>query len=80
MFNINDIDIETYQINMRNQGGHERPFWLSIPVPRNSKIKLKFTFSQFALAENYSGIKIKGFAYEDISYKANYSKHRQAAH
>lgn len=80
IFNINDIDVEVYQINLRVQESAERPFYISMPVPRNAKIKLRVAFSQFAISKDYAGIKVKGFAYEDLAYKANYSKHRQVSH
>jgi hypothetical protein len=80
LLNINDIDVETYQINLRVQESHERPFFVSVPVPRNAKIKLRFAWSQFADSKDYSGVKIKGFSYQEVAYKANYSKHRQVAH
>jgi hypothetical protein len=80
MLNINDIDLEVYQINLRNQKSHELPFYVSVPVPRESKIKIKFVFSQFATSKEYPAVKIRGFAYEPVAYKAHYSKHRQVSH
>ena len=80
IFRINDIDVEVYEMNLRNQEGHERPFYISVPVPRNSKIKFKFVFSQFANSKDYAKVAIKGFSYEKLAYKANYSKHRQTSH
>lgn len=80
LLNINDIDVEVYQINMRNEESRERPFYISIPVPRAAKIKLRFGWSQFADSKNYDLVKINGYSYEDLAYKANYSKHRQVSH
>lgn len=67
-------------MTLRNEENNERPFYLAVPVPRDCKIKLQIKSSQFSSSKDLNAIKIKGYSYESLNFKSNYSKHRQVSH
>lgn len=53
LVSINDVDQEVYTLTMRTDENVTREFFITVPVPKLSELKIKFRLSNFANTEDY---------------------------
>ena len=76
MVSINDVSEEVYMMSVRTDEGFERDFYVTVPVPKLSELKIQFKLSNFGNVEDYDSIKMKGYAFRNQTYISNYTRHR----
>lgn len=76
MVEINGIDEEVYMMTMRTDEDVKREFFLTVPVPKLSELKIKFRLSNYGNVEDYQMIRLKGYAFVSGSFISNYTRHR----
>lgn len=73
---INSVDQEVYLLTLRTDENIERDFYLTVPVPKLSYLKIKFRLSSYGNVEDYDYLRLKGYSFEKGSYISNYTRHR----